>query len=190
MKTVPDELVADFGPYQLVVREFEAEYVAVLWKTVPGEPATRLLTARGPTLEAAKAALEAQYYETMLKRSATATAATYARAFSFLWPKLTEKQREMIQAQFRAPGRTLSTRELAAIAGWKSHSPVNLWYGLAGFALFGEVPREIEERNAHGAPVYSFALSAGERIDHADETSWHWTLRPEVAEGLELAGCV
>lgn len=190
MNSRNDELIADFGPYQLVIRKSGAEYVADLWRTKAGEPAQRLMTASGRTLEEAKAALEEKYYETMVKRAVTADAAMYARAFSFLWPKLTHNQREMLRAQYTAPGRTLTTRELAAVVGWKSHSPVNLWYGLAGFALFGEVPREIEERNEQGAPVYSFALSTGDRPRNESEAIWRWTLRPEVAEGLQLAGCV
>jgi hypothetical protein len=187
--TAGSELMADFGPYQLVIRPSRGEYVAVLWKTSDGMPAEKLMMASGPTLDEAKSAVERQFYEVMLKRSATADAATYARAFAFLWPKLTHNQREMIRAQYRAPGRTLSTRELAAVSGWKSHSPVNLWYGLAGFALFGEVPREINQRNEDGGPVYSFALSTGERTGE-ESAAWEWTLRPEVAEGLQSAGCV
>jgi hypothetical protein len=189
MKTDSDELVADFGPYELVIRKNGDEYVAVLWRTVTGEPARRVMTASGPSLNAAKSALEAQYYKAMVQKTSTADPATYARAFAYLWPKLTEKQRAMIQAQIRAPGHTLSTRQLAEVAGWKTHSPVNLWYGLAGFALFGEVPREIQERNGEGAPVYSFALSTGERTNVSGETVWKWTLRPAVAEGLRQAGC-
>jgi hypothetical protein len=187
--TTTNELIADFGPYQLVIRPSGEEYGAVLWRTCTGAPAEKLMSASGPTLDKAKAAVERQFYEEMLKRATTPDAATYARAFSFLWPKLTHNQREMIQAQYRAPDRTLSTRELATVVGWKSHSPVNLWYGLAGFALFGEVPREITQRNEDGGPVYSFALSTGERTGN-ESAVWQWTLRPEVAEGLQLAGCV
>lgn len=185
-----NELIADFGPYQLVVRHFGAEYVAVLWRTGGKGPAQRLLSASAPTLEEAKEALEQKFYEERVKHSSVADDQACARAFSYLWSGFTERQRQLLQAQYRADGRKLTTLDMADVVGWKSHSPVNLWYGLAGFAFFGEIPREIRERSAQGAPIYSFALSTGERVAQGGGEVWAWTMRPEVAKGLVLADCV
>lgn len=188
--TNPDELLADFGPYKLVVRPASGGYVAVLWRESNGERARRLLECWADSLDGAKAEVERLFYQQRLKETLELGAAEepYARAWSYLWPKLTDNQRAMIDAQYHAPGRTMTTIELAKSVGWTSHSSVNLWYGLAGFALFGEVPREISEKNGMGAPVYSFALSTGERVNA--NKHWSWTLRPAVAEGLIHAGCI
>jgi hypothetical protein len=184
------EINEKFGSYHLVVRAASGSYVAVLWRTADGNAAKKLLTADGASLEEARGRLEAVFYSELRKAAVTVDASKYASAWAYLWPKLTENQRKMIRAQYHASGRTLTTLQMAEAVGWVSHSSVNLWYGLAAFAYFGEVRQEISEKNSDGSPIYSFALSTGKRLEADERNLWAWTMRPEVAQGLVASGCV
>ena len=146
--------------------------------------------------EEVKELLESKFYEMQMKKSAEAgnTEVDDKRmvdALMYIWPHLNPAQQRMIQAQYRASNRRMTTLEMAKVAGYKSYHPVNLFYGQAGFMLFGELPRNLEEKTKAGVPIYSFMLSKGVgEPKYKDGETWIWELLPEVARGLKLAGLV
>lgn len=177
--------VQDFGPYQLVIRHpKDARAFAVLWRG--GE---KLAFAEGDTREKA--------YDEMLRllgvrqlenakehASAAPSAEKVAHSFRFLWGHLNSGQQAMLRALHKAPGRQLSATGLAEAAKYASFEPANLWLGRAGVLFNQECPRPDMLLDDKGKPV---------------QTSWFctwsepkrtWSLRPEVADGMQLAGCV
>ncbi|KRB86517.1 hypothetical protein ASE00_07400 [Sphingomonas sp. Root710] len=99
---------------------------------------------------------------------------------------ITDGQRAMLTAHFKAPGRTMTATELANAAGYKSWSSANSQYGLLARNVAEEL--EWEPPLHHGVPVWTFALAceaeqaAGK--EELDGQHWKWTLRGELAEAL------
>lgn len=189
-----EEILEKFGPYELVARFTQGEHYGILWRQDAGKPAIRLISLTATSNQEAKALVEKQFYDMCLalrdaKGNRIPTEAEVVKAWMYIWPHLNVGQKKMIQAQFHAPLRRLSTLQLAEVAGYKTHGGVNLWYGKAGFMFFGEAAHPIDEKNKSGDPVFSFALSTGaDRNLSPSHESWVWEMRPHVARGLEMSG--
>lgn len=187
------EYVEDFGPYKLVAREVDGKYYGILWRSETDKPAVKLIQVTANSSEEAKAMVEESFYQSRLDHAGMA-GSTHApeeaimRAWMYIWPHLTPNQKGMISAQYHAPKRQLTTTQLANVVGWDGHSAVNLWYGYAGFMMFGECPRELPKDEKTGKPIFSFALSTGWWEMTEDGKRWVWEMRPEVAANLKLAG--
>jgi hypothetical protein len=189
------EFVEDFGPYKLVAREVEGKHYGILWRTETNSPAVKLIQITANSTDEAKAMVEASFYQSRLDQVSQSEAAAanqqqIVRAWMYIWPHLNPNQKLMITAQYHAPDRQMTTTQLANIVKWEGHSGVNLWYGYAGFMMFGECPRELPIDEKSGKPVFSFALSNGWYEDTTDGKRWVWEMRPEIAEGLKLAGLI
>jgi hypothetical protein len=185
------DIVEDFGPYKLVVRLVGGKHLGVLWRS-----GKKLIEVRATSNVAAQALVKTRYYE--MRRAEVGELGTsipsdenkMAQALMYVWPHLKSAQTRMLQAQYRAPQRSMSTVELAEVAGYKGHHAVNLFYGQAGLMLFHEAPRLLP-LGKNGEPVYSFTLSTeGEKPEEHESKAFIWEMRPEVARGLELAGLV
>lgn len=178
--------VQDFGPYKLVIRQpHGAQAYSVLWRG--GE---RLAYAEAESKEAAFNEMLRLLGIRQLERAkahgnAPLTAEQVASAFRFLWSFLTTSQQRMLQALHQAPTREMTVPALAEVVGFRGHSGVNLWLGLAGAMFANECPRaECEMQYLEdGNPVMTswFALW--------DQPRGVWAMRPEVAEGMYQAGC-
>ncbi len=185
------EINEKFGPYELVAKFYKGEHRGILWRS--GE---KLIEVTATSNSEAKEMIEARFYERGLKRAAeqgevVPSDKRMVAALRYIWPHLNAAQEKLLQAQYRAPGRRMTTMELATVVGWKSHRPVNAHYGRAGFMLFNEVPRVLPISKGNEAPVYSFALSIGVgNPEEQGDKAWIWEMRPEVARGLKIAGLV
>jgi len=185
-----EDIVEKFGPYELVVRDREGSHRGVLWRG-----GKQLVAVTAESNAAAKTLLEVRYYEMRHEQVAARGAydhddQTIATALVYVWPYLTQGQRTMLLTQYRAPLRRMTATELAAAAGYKTYSAVNLWYGKAGFMFFHEAPRLLPT-GKDGRPVFSFTLSIeGEKPQDCDKKDWIWEMRPQVARGLEIAAFV
>lgn len=178
--------VQDFGPYKLVIRQPDgAQAFSVLWRG--GE---KLAHAEAESKEAAFNEMLRLLGIRQLERAkangnAPLTAEQVASAFRFLWGFLNTPQKRMLQALHQAPNREMAAPALAEVVGFRGHSGVNLWLGLAGAMFAYECPRADCEmlHNESGNPVMTswFALW--------DQPRGVWAMRPEVAEGMYQAGC-
>lgn len=179
--------VQAFGPYKLVIRQPDgAQAYSVLWRG--GE---KLAYAEAESKEAAFNEMLRLLGIRQLERAkangnAPLTAEQVASAFRFLWGFLNTPQKRMLQALHRAPDREMTVTALAEVVGFRGHSGVNLWLGLAGAMFANECPRAEGEmlHNKEGGPVMTswFALW--------DESRGTWAMRPEVAGGMHQAGCI
>lgn len=189
-RTPQEDIVEQFGPYDLVIRDRDGKHRGVLWRG--GE---QLVAVTAESNAAAKAMLESRYYEMRYEQVAARGALdhddqTIASALAYVWPHLNEGQKTMLLTQYRAPQHRMTATELATAAGYKTYSAVNLWYGKAGFMFFHEAPRLLPT-GRDGRPVFSFTLSIeGEKPEDCDKKDWIWEMRPEVARGLEIADVV
>ncbi|OYU75980.1 MAG: hypothetical protein CFE45_32040, partial [Burkholderiales bacterium PBB5] len=182
------EIDEAFGPYRLVARAVGGEHKGVLWRREKNKQAERLVEVTASSNAEAQAKVEAAFYDTRLAAGGVSSQEMLVRAWMYVWPPLTHNQRQILRAQFRAPARRMTLAEMAQAAAWSSHSPVNLWYGKAGLMFFGEAPRPIGQRNEHGAPVYSFALSINGDPAAKPGKLWVWEMREDVGEALGASG--
>lgn len=186
--TPEEDIVEKFGPYELVVRDRGGTHRGVLWRG--GE---QLVSVTAQSNAAARTLLESRYYEMRHEQVAARgdldhDDQTIATALAYVWPHLNQGQKTMLLEQHRAPQRRLTATELAAAAGYKTYSAVNLWYGKAGFMLFHEAPRLLPT-GKDGRPVFSFTLAVeGDKPQDCERKDWIWEMRPQVARGLEIAG--
>lgn len=184
------DLFDEFGRYKLVARFRTGAHRGWLWRD-----GQRLAEVEAESNAAAMAKLEAAFYELMAARAiaqgstAPSDAAT-AKALLAIWNDLTPAQVAMLRAHYRAPGRALNATQLAEAANYKSFSGVNLHYGRVGWMLFGELPRTLPVDAKTGKPIYTFALADGPVEPAPKGSHWVWTMRPEVARGLEIAELV
>lgn len=106
------------------------------------------------------------------------TAQDYANALAEL--ELTDSQRSMLRAHYQADQHTISVTEMAHAMGWATFHGANLHYG--------KLAPGVSE--ALGAKVELFLLALA-TFDKASPTEhWQLTLRPAVADALELTGLV
>lgn len=180
----------EFGRYKLVARLQSGAHRGVLWRD-----GKRLIEVEADSNEEAIAKLEAAFYDMLMQHaaengSAAPSEVATAQALLTIWNYLTPPQIAMLRAHYNAPGRALTATQLSQVANYKSYSGVNLRYGRVGWMLFGELPRNLPIDPKTGKPVYTFALADGPPEPRAKAEEWIWTMRPEVARGLEIAGLV
>jgi hypothetical protein len=182
-----DKEVQDFGPYKLVIRQPKgARAYSVLWRG--GE---KLAYAEAESREAAFNEMLRllgirQLELAQAQGNKPLSAEQVATTFRYLWGFLTRAQQRMLQALHRAPQREMTVPALAEVVGFRGHSGVNLWLGLAGAMFANECPRAEGEMlyREDGTPVMTswFALW--------DDPRSVWTMRPEVADGMRQAECI
>jgi hypothetical protein len=108
-------------------------------------------------------------------------AAQYAYALKMLnvSKRIGDVRWRWLRAHYQAPEHTLSTMELARIAGYETHGGVNLHYGRFGFDL----SKKLRWAVPPGEPfACRFATFSDPDPEHPD-TLWH--LRPEVVDALD-----
>jgi hypothetical protein len=96
------------------------------------------------------------------------------------------RQREMLQAHYRAAGRRLTATGLAQAAGCRHYAYANRWYGQMGRELYGVAPSRIDRWTAAGAPVFTTMLATD--VTKPGDVERVWELRPEVARAVEMLG--
>lgn len=189
--SISKEYVEDFGQYKLVAREVDGKFCGILWRSETDKPAVKLIQVAANSSEEAKSMVEESFYQSRLNQAGIEGSTHHheqqlMRAWMYIWPHLNPNQKRMIAAQYHAPNRQLTTTQLANVVGWEGHNAVNLWYGYAGFMMFGECPRELPKDGNTGKPIFSFSLSTGWWEMTPDGKRWVWEMRPEVAAGLKL----
>jgi hypothetical protein len=102
----------------------------------------------------------------------------YKRALEKIWPKLSDGQRTMLLAHYRAPGRTLTTYDLQAAAKYRRSSGVNLQYGKLGDALCREMAWSPPPNGQRSSSIASFT-DVRTKGKHA---KWH--MHPELAQAI------
>lgn len=108
----------------------------------------------------------------------------YARVLGIVKP--TDGQRAMLSAHRRAPGRTLSAQDLAAVVG-RRHAYANLHYGRFAHRVadaLGIAP-DLDEADG-GKPLWTTTIARGWRIVGGP---WVWQLYEEVAEAVDGLPC-
>jgi hypothetical protein len=187
---VEEDLFEEFGRYKLVARIHTGAHRGWLWRD-----GKMLIEVEASSNAAAIEALEAAFYELLEAKaleqgSSAPTDTATAQALLAIWVGLAPSQIAMLRAHYHAPGRALTATQLAAAAKFKSYSGVNLHYGRVGWMLFGELPRTLPVDPKTGKPIYTFTLADGPPEPMPKAEQWVWTMRPEVARGLEIAELV
>jgi len=104
---------------------------------------------------------------------------SYAEALKSI--EISDKQRQVLLANYHAPYRTSTTTELAEMAQIEGgYSVVNSLYGKLGHKLCDYLGVEIEPNDIQGQwwPILA--------IGYNGDRSFHWQLRDEVAKALEI----
>lgn len=114
-------------------------------------------------------------------RDGTPTAEQYAMAFTAVGPKIAKYHWDMLDALLHAENRTLTAAEIAAAAGYKSHSSVNEKLGRLGHMIADAL--NYRPPPASNDEIYWTATLAVP-VEHGEQRFWTWTLRPEVAAYL------
>lgn len=95
---------------------------------------------------------------------------------------VTELQKRMLEAHYRAPGRTVTAPQIAQLLGYSHYAIANKRYGNLGKKIGNELrwipPNDPELGVAH--------LATFEKTDN----HWHWIMRPQLASALEKLGWV
>lgn len=113
------------------------------------------------------------------------SSAKYRDALETVEPEIGETQFETLRAQYGAPGRATTTRELARLVGHDHFRPMNALYGRLGRLIakeLGQKPKKQSEKSKHWWSV----LSTGE----STARGFQWKMRPQVADALEKLGWV
>jgi hypothetical protein len=97
---------------------------------------------------------------------------------------ITPGYRKLLRAHYAAPGRTLTTMQLAAVMGWDTHSPVNAHYGAFGFKLAKRMKWPIPSGRPAADAIVTFSDGG------PDDPHTRWTMHPGLAAALEAAGVV
>lgn len=108
----------------------------------------------------------------------TAAASEYAEALQRLGTKLSEKQREMLVAHYRAPDKKVTAGQLASKIGYANFGGANLHYGKLGVLIGQELG--LPEQDLHVGVLVLFI-----RPNTEGNKEWVWQMRPELAEALE-----
>lgn len=87
-------------------------------------------------------------------------------------------------SRYGAPSRTLTATQIAAAAGYESHSTTNYHFGVLGKMLAEDLGYEPSRRDDGTTRWTStLAIGADPDADHEDR-HWQWRMRGEVAEAL------
>ncbi|CCF85143.1 HNH endonuclease [Nitrolancea hollandica] len=98
---------------------------------------------------------------------------------------LTPKQREMLQAQYAAPFRTVTAPQLAKAVSYPNHKVVNLHYGKLG-RIVAEYLWDSPNNAIRNGNWWFRALSSGK----PSPSGYLWTMHQALAEALEELGIV
>ena len=109
------------------------------------------------------------------------TTKQYVIALRVCQNQMTDAQKQMLRVQYAAPDRTVTSQELAAAIGWRSHSPVNLWYGDLG-KIVGQELGYSPKAHRFWFEVLSEEIKFPTRIQ--------WRMHPALAEALRTLGMV
>lgn len=107
--------------------------------------------------------------------------ARYADALTRLQNQLSELQRALLIAHYRAPRHAATAREIATAAGETDWHVVNSQYGRLGSML-----REALDYRAEGQKSYIIASFVPPNMH--ENTEWLWVMHPELAAALESLG--
>ncbi len=122
----------------------------------------------------------------ILKQSRLPSVGEYARGLDAILPRISDLQRRMLIAQYHAPFRSVTVKQLARLAdvpgGWPT---VNLQYGRLG-RMFCEETGFTLDVWWGGSPDWWSIWSLGYRASEG----FIWEMLPQVAEALESAGWV
>jgi hypothetical protein len=110
-------------------------------------------------------------------------ATRYAGALTRLSDQVSDLQRALLVAHYRAPGHAATARELADAAGVSGWQVVNSQYGRLGSML-----REALDYRAEGQQSYAVASFVPPGV--RSNAEWLWVMHPEVAAALASLGWV
>jgi hypothetical protein len=113
------------------------------------------------------------------------TAAQYRAALSTV--NLSDMQRRMLEAHYRAHNRSITYTALAAAAGYDSHETANRWYGQVGADL-GEATgfAFADAKDRPGKKFYSSALGMEDAYPAGAE--FQLVMHHELAKALTELG--
>jgi len=114
-----------------------------------------------------------------------ATTEEYVEAFLSSRSEISDKQLEVLRAQYAAPDKTVTASELADAVGYDHFLPANSLYGSIGHLLADELGRKPKRQTEQFKHWWS-VLSTGE----SGRDGFEWTMRLQVAEALEKLGLV
>jgi hypothetical protein len=91
----------------------------------------------------------------------------------------------MLRAQCRAPGTSITATQLAEAAGYESYHAANLQYGTLAFNLAGILGFRPELMHRDGSLCWWTTLSvAGEEAADEGAQQFHFVMRPELVQAL------
>jgi hypothetical protein len=150
---------------------------------------TAIADAEGDTHEAAvlnmKRVLDQRGAEQLAARkNSIPTADEFVDAFNRLDGRIGRHHWLMLKALYRAPGRTLTATQIAAAAGYESHSTTNYHFGALGKMLAEDLGYEPSRRD-DGTTRWTSTLAIGADPDaDRDDGQWQWRMRDEVVDAL------
>jgi putative restriction endonuclease len=95
--------------------------------------------------------------------------------------RVTPVQRRMLDFHYRAPARTITAEEAAHALGFNHYSTANLHYGRLGRRVRGILGMAADSIDQRLGMLVTF---------EKENDQWHWIMRPQVAEALEVLGWV
>jgi len=110
----------------------------------------------------------------------SATTEEYVEAFLSSRSEISDKQLEVLRAQYAAPDKTVTASELAEAVGYDHFLPANSLYGSIGHLIADELGRKPKKQTKQFKHWWS-VLSTGE----SGSDGFEWTMRLQVAEALE-----
>lgn len=114
------------------------------------------------------------------------SASEYVLALTSLGRRVTDKQRDLLRAHYRAQDRAATSAQLAIWAGIDGGmAEVNLWYPKLGHAVSDELGIKPYIRD-DGSPAWWSVLSRG----WYGRDGFVWQMLPEVAAAIEELGWV
>jgi hypothetical protein len=122
------------------------------------------------------------------RRDDVPTAEEFVDALNRVDAAATDAQRRMLRALYDAPGRTLTSTQVAVIAGYTRHMTVNEKFGKYARLIAEDLGYEPATRS-DGTPIWTSTIASEAEPDSgAAAADWRWTLRPEVAEAIARLG--
>lgn len=121
----------------------------------------------------------------IFKQSLSPSVEEYIDGLKLIEPKTSTLQKRLLTEQYRAPDRSVTGKQLAALAGLGSWRPVNSRYGQLGHMFCDATGYKPDEREGGGYrwwAVWSLGFSTS--------SGFVWEMLPEVAEALERLGWV
>ena len=117
------------------------------------------------------------------------TADDYRKAFLAIQSRLPDGYIAMLRAHYLAPGRVLTTRQLAHAAAYRDWQSANLHYGTLGKMVGEELLFQPRLRPGTEKPIWTLVLATGP-IERDEDAEFPWTMRDEVAAAIETLGIV